>query len=104
MRGGSFGINLKQARSCGGRWGQGGIRPGAMFMEFLYPAPLSSLEFIGHIRDTLIQLRVFSGETVTGSPLEGSSMMSFALDFVFVTIGAAAFAVTALYLNACARL
>jgi hypothetical protein len=30
--------------------------------------------------------------------------MSFALDFVFVTIGAAAFAVTALYLNACARL
>jgi hypothetical protein len=31
-------------------------------------------------------------------------MMSFTLDFVFVAIGAAAFAVTALYLNACARL
>jgi hypothetical protein len=84
--------------------GQGGIRPGAIFMEFLYPAQLSSLEFIGHIRDILVQLRVFSGETVTGSPLEGSSMMSFALDFVFVAIGVAAFAVTALYLNACGRL
>jgi hypothetical protein len=35
---------------------------------------------------------------------KGDSMMSFALDFVFVAIGAAAFAVTALYLNACARL
>jgi hypothetical protein len=31
-------------------------------------------------------------------------MMSLALDFVFVAIGATAFAVTALYLNACARL
>jgi hypothetical protein len=31
-------------------------------------------------------------------------MLNFALDFVFVAIGAAAFAVTALYLNACARL
>jgi hypothetical protein len=31
-------------------------------------------------------------------------MMSLALDFVFVAIVAAAFAVTALYLNACARL
>jgi hypothetical protein len=52
-------------------------------------------------------LRAFSGEAGTGSPeiaLEGSSMMSFALDFVFVAIGVAAFAVTALYLNACARL
>ena len=87
--------------------GQGGIRPGATFMEFLYPAPLSSREFIGHIRDTLIKLRAFSGEAGTGSPenaFVGSSMMSFALDLVFVTIGAAAFAVTALYLHACARL
>jgi hypothetical protein len=68
-------------------------------MEFIYPAPLSRLEFICGIRDTL--------EAGTGSPeiaLEGSSMMSFALDFVFVAIGVAAFAVTALYLNACARL
>jgi hypothetical protein len=31
-------------------------------------------------------------------------MTSFALDFVFVTIGAAAFAATALYLHACASL
>jgi len=31
-------------------------------------------------------------------------MMSFALDFVFVAVGVLAFAVTALYLNACARL
>jgi hypothetical protein len=31
-------------------------------------------------------------------------MFSFVLDFVFVAIGAAAFAVTALYLKACARL
>ena len=31
-------------------------------------------------------------------------MMSLALDVVFVAIGVAAFAVTALYLNSCARL
>ena len=31
-------------------------------------------------------------------------MPSIALDFVFVAIGVVAFAVTALYLNACARL
>jgi hypothetical protein len=31
-------------------------------------------------------------------------MLGFVLDFVFVAIGAAAFAATALYLNACARL
>ena len=77
-------------------------------MEFLYPAPLSSLEFICGIRDTLIQLRAFSGDAGIGSlenyDKKGPSMMSFALDFVFVAIGVAAFAVTALYLNACARL
>ena len=89
---------------CRGRAGPGRC---AIFMEFLYPAPLSRLEFICGIRDTLIKLRAFSGEAGTGSPenaFVGSSMMSFALDFVFVAIGAAAFAVTALYLNACARL
>jgi hypothetical protein len=31
-------------------------------------------------------------------------MLNFALDFVFVAIGVAAFAVTALYLYACASL
>ena len=31
-------------------------------------------------------------------------MVGFALDFAFVAIGVAAFAVTALYLNACAHL
>jgi len=31
-------------------------------------------------------------------------MLSFVLDFVFVAIGAAAFAVTALYIKACASL
>jgi hypothetical protein len=31
-------------------------------------------------------------------------MLSFVLDFVFVAIGATAFAVTALYLNACANM
>jgi hypothetical protein len=31
-------------------------------------------------------------------------MLSFAFDFVFVAIGAAAFAVTAFYLNACAHM
>jgi hypothetical protein len=31
-------------------------------------------------------------------------MMGFVLDFVFVAIGVAAFAATALYLNACASL
>jgi hypothetical protein len=31
-------------------------------------------------------------------------MLSFVLDFVFVAIGAAAFAVTTLYLKACASL
>jgi hypothetical protein len=31
-------------------------------------------------------------------------MLSFVLDFVFVAIGAAAFAATALYFNACASL
>jgi hypothetical protein len=35
---------------------------------------------------------------------KGSPMLGFALDFVFVAIGVAAFAVTALYLNACASL
>jgi hypothetical protein len=35
---------------------------------------------------------------------KGDSMMGFALDFVFVAIGVAAFAATALYLNACASL
>ena len=54
------------------------------------------------------KLRAFSGEAGTGSlenyDKKGPSMMSLALDFVFVAIGVAAFAVTALYLNACARL
>jgi len=31
-------------------------------------------------------------------------MMGFFLDLIFLAIGVAAFAVTALYLNACARL
>jgi hypothetical protein len=31
-------------------------------------------------------------------------MLSFVLDFVFVAIGAGAFAITALYLKACASL
>ena len=31
-------------------------------------------------------------------------MLSFVLDFVFVAIGAVAFAVTALYIKACANL
>src|ERR1700737_929049 len=35
---------------------------------------------------------------------KGPSISSFPLDFVFVTIGAAAFAATALYLHACASL
>jgi hypothetical protein len=52
--------------------------------------------------------RAFSGDAGIGSlenyDKKGPSMMSFALDFVFVAIGVAAFAVTALYLNACARL
>jgi hypothetical protein len=52
--------------------------------------------------------RAFSGDAGISSlenyDKKGPSMMSLALDFVFVTIGAAAFAVTALYLNACARL
>ena len=85
-----------------------GRRPGwcAIFMEFLYLAPLSSLEFICCIRDT----QSFEHFQAKQAPvrleiaLEGSSMMSFALDFVFVAIGVAAFAATALYLNACASL
>jgi hypothetical protein len=52
--------------------------------------------------------RAFSGDAGIGSlenyDKKGPSMMNFALDFVFVAIGVAAFAVTALYLNACARL
>src|SRR5580704_9389751 len=70
----SFGINLKQARSCGSRWaswghaGAGQVQPGAIFMKFLYPAPLSSREFICGMRHTLIKLRAFSGEAGTGSP------------------------------------
>jgi hypothetical protein len=52
--------------------------------------------------------RAFFGDVGIGSlenyDKKGPSMMSFALDFVFVAIGVAAFAVTALYLNACARL
>jgi hypothetical protein len=77
-------------------------------MEFLYPAPLSRLEFICGIRDALIKLRAFSGDagirSLENYGKKGPSMMSLALDFVFVAIGVAAFAVTALYLNACARL
>jgi hypothetical protein len=52
--------------------------------------------------------RAFSGDAGIGSlgnyDKRGPPMLSFALDFVFVAIGAAAFAVTALYLKACARL
>ena len=52
--------------------------------------------------------KAFSGDAGIGSlenyDKKGPSMMSLALDFVFVAIGVAAFAVTALYLNACARL
>jgi hypothetical protein len=76
-------------------------------MKFLYPAPLSSLEFICGIRDILKGFEHFQAKQAPVRreiALEGSSMMSFALDFVFVAIGVAAFAVTALYLNACARL
>ena len=54
------------------------------------------------------RLKSIFGEAGIGSlenyDKKGPSMMSFALDFVFVAIGVAAFAVTALYLNACARL
>jgi hypothetical protein len=35
---------------------------------------------------------------------EGSSIAAFLLDLVFIAIGAAAFAVTALYLKGCASL
>jgi K+-transporting ATPase KdpF subunit len=44
------------------------VQPGAIFMKFLYPAPLSSREFICGMRHTLIKLRAFSGEAGTGSP------------------------------------
>jgi hypothetical protein len=54
------------------------------------------------------RLRAFSGDAGIGSlgnyDKRGPPMMGFVLDFVFVAIGVAAFAVTALYLNACARL
>jgi hypothetical protein len=52
-------------------WGHAGAgqeQAGVQFLwNFLYPAPLSSLEFICGIRDTLIKLRAFSGEAGTGS-------------------------------------
>ena len=74
-------------------------------MKFLYPAPLSSREFICGMRHTLMNFEHFQAKQVRWEiALERPSTMSFALDFVFVAIGVAAFAVTALYLNACARL
>ena len=42
--------------------GAGQVQPGAIFMKFLYPAPLSSREFICGMRHTLMKLRAFSGE------------------------------------------
>jgi hypothetical protein len=77
-------------------------------MEFLYPAPLSSLESIYGIRDTLIKLssifRRSRHRFAWKLRWKGPSMMSFPLDFIYVAIGVAVFAVTALYLNACASL
>ena len=52
--------------------------------------------------------KTFSGDAGIGSAgngdKKGPPMLSFALDFVFVAIGVAAFAATALYLNVCASL
>jgi hypothetical protein len=57
------------------------------------------------IRDILKSFEHFQAKQVRWEiALERPSTMSFALDFVFVAIGVAAFVVTALYLNACARL
>jgi hypothetical protein len=78
-----------------------------IYLEFLFPAPLSSLESLCGIRDIRTGQEHFQakqGPVRWEMRRKGCSMMSFALDFAFVAIGVAAFAVTALYLNACARL
>ena len=87
--------------------GRAGAARCAIFMKFLYPAPLSSLESICGIRDILKSFNYFQAkqDRFAGNlRRKGPPMLSFAFDFIFVAIGAAAFAVTAFYLNACAHM
>jgi hypothetical protein len=67
-------------------------------MKFLYPAPLSSLESIWG------SFAHFQAKHAGKLRWKGFSMPLFFLDLIFLAIGVAAFAVTALYLNACASL
>jgi hypothetical protein len=88
--------------------GQGGTRPVRNFYGIFISGAVEQPRIYMRYCDTLIKLRAFfrrSRYRFAGKLREkGTLLLSFALDFVFVAIGAAAFAVTALYLNACARL
>jgi hypothetical protein len=88
--------------------GQGGTRPVRNFYGiFISGAVEQSRIYMRHSRYSNKASSIFRRirDRFAGKlRRKGDSMMSFALDFIFVAIGVAAFAVTALYLNACARL